>query len=266
MISLPLFKQSVRSNLRYLLIFLAVLALYISVIVSMFDPALGSILKEFTAAMPQLMAMFGMDMAGTTLIGFQISYLYGFLLLLFPLIFSAMVANRLIARHVDRGSMAYLLAAPCTRRQVAVTQMAALLCGLTVMIAFCSGLGFVCSEVMFPGKLELVAYIRLNLGLFCFHIAVAGLCFLASCACNETRRSLMLGAGIPVLFFLIQMLANMGGKLEKLKYLTPFALFDPTGLAAGEGSALWMAGILLAAGALLFGTGIAVFQRRDLPL
>lgn len=44
------------------------------------------------------------------------------------------------------------------------------------------------------------------------------------------------------------MLANMGGRLEKLKYATVFTLFDPTGLFRGDGAAYAGAAVLLALG------------------
>ena len=75
-----------------------------------------------------------------------------------------------------------------------------------------------------------------------------------------------LGAGVPVLFFLIRMLANMGGRLEKLKYATVFTLFDPTGLFRGDSAAYAGAAVLLALGLGFYALGTAVFSRRDLPL
>ena len=58
----------------------------------------------------------------------------------------------------------------------------------------------------------------------------------------------------------------MGGRLENLKYATIFTLFDPARIIAGESGALAMTGILLLIGAALSGAGIAVFEKRDLPL
>ena len=105
-----------------------------------------------------------------------------------------------------------------------------------------------------------------NAGLLCLHLALGGFCFFASCLFNESRLSVALGAGVPVLFFLIRMLANMGGRLEKLKYATVFTLFDPTGLFRGDGAAYAGAAVLLALGLGFYALGTAVFSRRDLPL
>lgn len=108
-------------------------------------------------------------------------------MLIFPLVFSAMTANSLVARHVDRGSMAYLLAAPNSRTRVAFTQMTVLLTGVTAIIAVCTAVGWGCSAAMFPGALDVAGYLRLNLGVWLLHLCLSGLCFFASCISNTTR-------------------------------------------------------------------------------
>ena len=84
--------------------------------------------------------------------GFLINYLYGFLLLLLPLVFSILAANRLVARWVDTGSMAYLLASPNTRARVARTQALVLIAGGTLLTAYCTALAVGCAAAMFPGE------------------------------------------------------------------------------------------------------------------
>ncbi|MCI9414891.1 MAG: ABC transporter permease subunit [Clostridiales bacterium] len=266
MISRPLFKQGFLSNGKILLIFAAVLTLYFSLIVSMFDPKIGGTLQSFSDAMPEVMAMFGMNAATATLTGFLANYLYGFLMLIFPLIFTIMASTRLIARHVDRGSMACLLAAPRCRRAVALTQALVLIVSQTALILYCTLLGIGCSASMFPGELDVGAFLSLNAGVWALHMAIAGFCFFASCISDDTRRSFALGAGVPIAFYLIQMLANMGGKLENLQYFTLFTLFDTAGLMDGTAAAWWKAAFLLGIGVLFFIAGIRLFERRDLPL
>jgi len=95
---------------------------------------------------------------------------------------------------------------------------------------------------------------------------MGGFCFFASCLFNESRLSVALGAGVPVLFFLIRMLANMGGKLETLRYITLFTLFQPDKLLAGEAAGWVFAAVLGLLGTALYVAGILLFHRRDLPI
>ena len=266
MINAALFRQSMKSGLKLLLLFALILTVYVSVMVTMFDPEIGKALEAFAKALPEIMAMVGMDTAAATLTGFLSNYLYGFIMLVFPMVYGMLLSNRLMARPVDRGSMAFLLASPNPRRRVAFTQLLVLMLNQALLIAYATALAIVCSEAMFPGELETGRYILMNAGVFFLHTALSGLCFFAACVSNESRKALAVGGGISAVFYLIRMLANMGGRLENLTYATIFTLFDPERIIAGESGALAMTGILLLIGAVLSGAGIAVFEKRDLPL
>ncbi|MGF0110431.1 ABC transporter permease subunit [Clostridium sp. SGI.024] len=266
MISIPLLKREIKSNYKLFIIFAAVLTMYISVIIPMFDPEIGEALAEFEKAMPEMMAAFGMTNSGTTLIEFINTYLFGFLFIVFPMIFEIIIANKLIAKYVDSGSMAYLLATPNKRRKIAITQGLFLLLSIGTLILFITLVGIISSEVYFPGELDIKKYILLNIGLYCLHISISGLGFFASCISNDTKLSYSLSAGIPIGFFIIQLLANMGGKLENFKYFTIFSLFNTDKLIKGEGSGIWMFIILLLIGVILYTIGILRFDKRDLPL
>lgn len=127
-------------------------------------PKLNATLDEIVTAMPQLMNMVGMQAGSSSLGGFLINYLYGFLLLLLPLVFSILAANRLVARWVDTGSMAYLLVSPNTRARVARTQALVLIAGGTLLTAYCTALAVGCAAAMFPGELDVPAYLVVNAG------------------------------------------------------------------------------------------------------
>ncbi|MFR1887414.1 MAG: ABC transporter permease, partial [Blautia sp.] len=88
----------------------------------------------------------------------------------------------------------------------------------------------------------------------------------ASCCSNETKTSSAVSTTVVVYSILVQMISQVGDKFEKVKYATPITLFDIDGLAAGDGKAWIMCGILYLAGILLMGIGIIRFSKRDLPL
>lgn len=266
MINWALYKRGMKGSWKTLLIFATVLAMYFTIIVTMFDPEIGSALNEFAEAMPELMAMVGMNPADTTLVGFMSAYLYGFIMLVFPMVFSILCANRLVAQQVDRGSMTYLLSAPVKRSSVAFTQMKVLGSSIFALVAFATILGIVACEAFFSGELEIGKFLVLNLGALCLQLFIGGICFLCSCIFSDTKYSIGFGAGIPALGFIIQMMSNTGAELENAKYATFFTLFNSNGLIAKEPIALWSMAILFAGALLLFGAGIAVFSKKDLHI
>lgn len=266
MFNWTLYKRGMKGSIKLLVIFGAIITLYVSVIISMYDPELMETLDGFVEAMPELMAAVGMSAGATTLLGFMISYLYGFILLIFPMVYAILRGNGLIAKYVDKGSMISLVAAPVKRRTIACTQMAVLLTGVVILVAYATGLEIFVAESCFPGELDFSELLILNGGLLCLHFFLAGISFLASCVFSDTKYSIAFGAGIPAFMYVMQMLANVGEKAEKAKYFTAFTLFDAEGIVAGESEAMIGVAVLFAGAVVLFGTGIAVFSKKDLHI
>ena len=244
-----LFAKELRANLFVSLIIAAVLAMYIGVIVSMYDPELGESLDAMMQSMPEMFAAFGMSVQATTLIDFMLNYLYGFLLTIFILVLILIVANKLMVRYLDRGAMAYLLATPNSRTRIALTSLEA---------------GF--AEALFPGELDMQALMQVNAGLLALWLAMSGLCFLSACLFSNATAALWVGGGLNILFFLMQMVSQVGDKFEFLKNVNPLTLFDYYGLAAGDASAVGGAIALTVGAVALFAVAVAAFDRRDLSI
>ncbi|MCR1955762.1 ABC transporter permease [Clostridioides mangenotii] len=267
MISMPLFKRELKSIWKIFIIFLAVLTMYTTVILSMFDPDLGNILADFEKAMPGIMAAVGMKGAGaTSLVGYAASYLFGFIMIVFPMIFSIILSNKLVAKYVDNGSMAYLLATPNTRRKIVCTQAIFSILCTALLITLVTIIGITYSEYAFPDELNIQKYILLSVGAFGLQIAIGGFGFLVSCISNETRISYSFSIGLPIACYIIQMVANQGDKFENLKYATFFTLFSPDKIVAGDNEALWMLGGLYIAGVIMYIIGCKCFEKRNLPI
>jgi len=265
MFSMTLFKREMKANIKLLTIFLYILTLYIFMIVYMYNPSSGTGWDAIIKSMPGLMKAAGFVAAGNTLIGAVASGLYGMILLMFPLIFIIILGNKLIAGYVDRGSMAYLLATPNKRVKLALTQALCMWVSIGILIAYATAAIIAFSAIMHPGMLDIGKLVLISVGLYSLHIAISGICFFASCISNDTKRSFSIGAGVPIVLFLIQMLANMGGKLINLKYLTIFTLFNANDIIEGKGFVLNVS-ILVAMAILLYGTGIYIFSKRDIPV
>ena len=266
MMNLALYKREMKGSIKLLLIFGAIITMYVSIIISMYDPDLMKTLNSFAEAMPELMASVGMKADAATLIGFMVSYLYGFILLIFPMLFCILRGNALIAKYVDKGSMSLLIAAPVKRRAVAFTQMTALISGIVLLVLYSTILELICAESGFPGELDIAELFLLNGGLLCLHLFIGGVCFLSSCIFSDTKYSLAFGAGIPIFMYVLQMLANVGGDAEKAKYFTFFTLFNPDGIIAGEREAAVGILILFAGAVICFAAGMMIFDRKDLQI
>ncbi len=261
-----LFAKEIRSNLFVSTVITIVLIMYVVVVVGMFDPELGKSLDIMMASMPEVFAAFGMANQSSTLLDFLINYLYGFLLTLFPFVLVLILANKLMVRYVDRGTMAYLLATPNSRVKIATTLALVFVVLLALVLAINAIVAFITAEMMFPGELDGIAFLQLNVGLFGLWLFLAGLCFCSACIFSNAGRALWVGGGLGIGFFLLQMVTQISDELEFLNNINPVMLFDPYGLASGEGQAILGAVALAAMGVILLVIGIVTFSRRDLSI
>ena len=71
------------------------------------------------------------------------------------MIFEIIIANRLISKYVDSGSMAYLLATPNKRSKVAITQGLFMIISIGALILFIALVGIINSKIYFPGDLDI---------------------------------------------------------------------------------------------------------------
>ncbi|MGL5649910.1 MAG: ABC transporter permease subunit [Clostridium sp.] len=265
MISGTLFKKEIKSNYKIILIFLAVLTMYSTSIVYMYEPSTINIFEEMAKSMPEMMKAFGMDAVVTNLTEYVANYLYGFILLMFPIICTIILGNKLIMSYIDKGPMAYLLATGNKRIKIVLTQALFMCVATAVLIAYATALIIILSSMSHPNSLDIEKFIMLNIVLYFLQIGISSICFFAACISNSSKTYFMIGAGVPVLFYLMQAMSNMGDKLEGLKYLTLFTVFNPTDIIKGEGVGIAIL-ILVSVAILFFGVGTYIFSKRDLSL
>lgn len=201
----------------------------------------------------------------STLISFIANQYFGNFVLLFTMIYAILLGNKLIASSVDKGSMAYHLSQPITRTQITFTS--ALYFIVTLVILYCTVFlaGWSVAEIVQPGELPVGTFLQLTIGSFILSLATSSITFFASCVFNRSSQSLALGAGLTVFFFATNLLSGLHENLEVLKNATLITLYDFTAIVNGDTYFTGLVGLSLLA-VVLYGSGIFVFKRKDLPL
>lgn len=266
MINSTLYLREMKKSVKMLLLFAAVITMYVSIIIGMYDPKIMETLDNFYDMMPELMAAVGMNSNANSLLGFMVSYLYGFILLIFPMVFCILRGNGLIAKYTDNGAMAVLLASPVKRRTIVCTQLSVLLSGVSILVLYSTGVELVVAVSKFPGELVVSKLLLLNLALLFLQLFIAGICFLASCIFQDSKYSIAFGAGIPAFMYVLQMLANVGEKTKPARYFTFFTLFDANGIVANEASAFAYSIVLLVGAIIMYVASITIFCKKDICL
>jgi ABC-2 type transport system permease protein len=167
MVIFPLFKANLKANWVVGLIVLLVMFMYFTILSSMFDPeSLDSLIAILEVMPKELIAAMGFDNFGNTYTTYMANSYYNFIAILFPMIYIIVVGNRLIAKHIDSGSMAYLLSTPNSRLKIVKTQALYFLTSITLIFFIVTVYGIFISEIFLPGHLEIIPFILLNITVF----------------------------------------------------------------------------------------------------
>lgn len=183
-----LLKMDLRAYWKLMLVFSAILVLYMFVISSMYDPNGVNALAEMMKMLPEvLVKSFGMSNPVADLTGTLANFFYG---LFFPTIYFVVVANGLIVKHVDRGSMSNLLSTPSTRAEIVTTQAVFLIASITAILLIYSIFGIILCQIMFPGELDIGAFMLMTLSSWITFMSLSVISFCTSYMFNDSGKSL----------------------------------------------------------------------------
>ena len=261
MFSKTIFKQTLKANLKLWIIFTVITSAMLGLLVAVFEPSTISSMTDLVegTALADLLKT-------TTFLGMLSSTFFTLQGVLLPIVYIIMTANSLIASQVDRGSMAYLLSTPTKRSTVVLTQALYLIVALVVMHLIIALVGVSAIQIFQSDvDISISDFLMLNVGLFLLMFAISGISFLFSCIFNLSKNSIALGAGIPIAFFLFELMSSVSGSLDKLKYITLNTLFDKDAILSGDSYMIQFL-ILAIIGIVLYGIGVRVFKEKDLPL
>ncbi len=253
MINIPYFKKVAKSNIGLWAIITLALCAFMGVMVLVFTP-------DTMGAMGGLF-----NPVNSSLIGFMASSFYAMMAIIFPMVYSIIVGNNLVAKKVDDGSMAGYLSTPVPRIKIISSNALYLSLSMLAMWIVVTVFGAVLANTTQPDALDMEKFILLNLGAFLFQLAISGICFASSCIFNRSKNSLLLGAGLPLGFFVLSLLVKMADSLSFLKYFTLTSLYDTSAVLTG-GTFVPQFVILGIIAAVLYAFGIAYFNKKNLPL
>lgn len=258
------FKQTIKSNCKLWMIITGVLVFFIS----LFTIVIGRALPDMLSKMPGAAIM--MPDAGKSMLQFIGTMFCGSIGFLLPLVYILSTGNSLIASQVDRGSMAYTLSTPISRKEVTFTQIIYFILAVVGMyslitIACIIGIKVAGLEIYFK---ELML---LFVGLVLLQLAIAGISFMFSCIFNTSGKSITFGAGIPIMSYIFSLVATAGSSYSDFfkffEYISLNSLYRPTDIMALDASIIVPCFVALAFISIAtFTTGHFVFKKKDLPL
>jgi ABC-2 type transport system permease protein len=263
----PLLLHDWRENRTMFLFFTGVVLMYGTISISMFDPESAQAMEDMLALMPDtLINMMGFSGLGTELTGYLGNYLYGFILLMFPILFITLVSNRLISRHVDTGSMPFLLNTPHSRREIAFTQYVFLITAVFAILLIHTTVMLVMAAFMFPSHLDVGGFLRLNLVLLGVHVLFASLTYLIGILLADNSAVIGWSGGILFGQFLLHMISRIGDSVSFFRFTTILSLVDVDWILEEPLYSLIAAALVLVAAAMIAMIAIRRFEQKSLVI
>lgn len=264
--SITLFMATAKKNWIMLLIFFSVLTLYTTIMISMFSPDDMDAITAMLDLFPEdLMKAMGFSQLVTDLTSYLASWLYGLLMFGFPMVYCIMLGSRLVVKKVDNSSFACLLATPNSRVKIILTLGTYAIFTVALLFTALFGVGVLFGEIIHPGLLDIPAFWRLNVTTMLVNMLIMMISFFFSCIFNDSSLATGFGAGIPIVFLLLNMLGGASDNIKILKQISPYGWYDPVDLVRGD-SVLWQNLVYAAAAVILFAAAVLIFKRRRLPL
>lgn len=252
MFSLPLFKQTVKSNW----------VMWVSMTAIMTILCIQFAVLEMTQSL--LFVIF-----------------YGMMTTILPGIYVLVTSNKLLASQVDRGSMAYVLSTPIKRSAVTFTQVVYMIASLVLMFGIQTLAHIIVNAVnpvsfatlgyvQISGDLQSTMILQINLSALMVCIALSGVCFMFSGIFNTTKHSIGLSGvfiGESILANMLAMFGSLGvGGLDNFKYITVCSFYDYESVLLGNDN--WITKIVFPViiAIVTFIMGSVWFKKKDLPL
>lgn len=212
MISTVLFRKNLRESYKLTLVWIILLSVCGVMNVSVFSPLLQDGMKAAAQNTGNALVKLGGETLPTALAEFLTNYLYGFFMIVMLLFFAVILAGRLVSHHVSRGTMSYILVAPCSRGKFMRTQIIFFVLILAVITAAVMGICIAGGEQMFPGKLDAEGFIWVNVSLLGVVLAAGALCMFFSCIFNDSAKASGCSLAVVILFILFELVSMAGGK------------------------------------------------------
>ena len=77
---------------------------------------------------------------------------------------------------------------------------------------------------------------EMNIAAFLLFFAVGGIAFLVSSLANDEKKALGISAVLTFGFFSLDFLGKLSDKIDWLRNLSYFSLYDPSGVIGGQAS------------------------------
>src|SRR5690625_1570378 len=268
--NLSLYKQMMKINMKIFLGFGIGSAAYVTLMTVIFPMISDNIekIEDVMNIVPEALLR-ALDMESISSYEQFISAEYYGLFYLFILrVFVIIISINLLAKLVDRGSMAYLLFNGLLSVQIMITQITVLFIIFFIVHLFTFLVVFIVANLSIDSvnTIDLLEFFLINYVGFLLYVAFGSYLLLISDIFNDERNAFALALGITFIFYALDMVGKIVIELDWLRNISLFSLYEPGQIASGDANVLFSSLIFIAISVTGYTLAIIIFNKRNLPL
>ena len=228
-------KRELRANMKSLLIWICCIAVIIIMMMSEFsayynNPEMSAVLDSMPKA---LMDAFSLDSANLTTVSGFVSMTSTYFTIMLG-IYAVLLGNTIISKEERDKTVEFFLTLPVSRQKVIFSKLVSAVINC-IIINTATGLVIYAMLAKYTPDADFYKFLVLMLlGIFIIQIIFLSLGILLASIIKRYKKSGIYSVSILLVTYILSILVSMSGKIDFLKYFTPFKYFE-VGYLLNEG-------------------------------
>lgn len=262
-----IFLRELKANFKSLLVWSAIIMFLVFVGISKFSAFEGNpeLIAMLDAYPPALMDAFGMRSFNLT----TVSGYFGIMFVFFSLmgaIAASMWGSDIISKEERDKTVEFSLVLPVSRSKVITAKALAALTYCIAFVLITWGMSVVAVQSYSPDKAFYDLLALEMLAMFLIELIFLAIGLLLGCALRQYKRAGSVAVGIILFTYFLSVAIEINDKLEFLKIITPFKLYD-AGQFFIDGRLEWLSLLLTALFVIVsLIAAYRIYNKRDLMI
>ena len=222
-------KRELKINFKSLIIWLGIMMFIFGIVFLVYPSIINSenakdMHKFMELFPPEVLATFNMDLASIDSV-FGWFQTEGFVLLaLLGGLYSATLGGTILIKEESDKTIEFLVSKPISKNKIVTSKIVVGVINITLFVilnAIFTFIGFKLSD-----DLHIKKWLLITVGPIIVFYSLFFISMLASTFMNKSRKSMTISLAIVLLGYFLQTISKLSDKIEWLKYISPFELFD----------------------------------------
>ena len=214
---------------------------------------------------PSLIKAFGMDrLSMADPLGYYATKGY-VMIILFGSIYAVMLAGNMLSKEHNEKTIEFLLSKPIRRSGIVTQKLLATFTNLLIFNLAITIANYAAFK-MAGAELDIRVFILLSIAPFLLHLVFASFSFLLSSQMKKSRNIVSISLGLVFVMYFLDILSSISGKLEGLKYITPYEYVDAVEIVVNKSISTTYLGIMAAVIFIFISASYLIYQKRDIAV